>query len=95
MDNISTIELAKFFKILSDPTRLKILLILAKKECNVTELQTLIGTSQSTISHQLKILKQTNLVKYSKSGTQVFYQLCDKNIKTIINYAIEHILVQK
>ncbi|MDK2886136.1 MAG: ArsR family transcriptional regulator, lead/cadmium/zinc/bismuth-responsive transcriptional [Thermosipho sp. (in: thermotogales)] len=92
MDKISYFKLAEFFKILSDPTRLKILMLLSKKECNVSEIQKNVGTSQSTVSHQLRILRQTNLVKYSKYGKHVFYKLYDDHVKTIIDFAVEHIL---
>jgi len=92
MDEMIPIKLAEFFKILSDQTRLKILMLLSKKECNVSEIKASIETSQSTVSHQLRILRQANLVKYSKVGKKVFYQLYDKHVSVIINFEIEHLL---
>ncbi|APT72617.1 ArsR family transcriptional regulator [Thermosipho affectus] len=84
-------ELSEFFKVLSDQTRLKILLALSEKECNVTELQKITNSTQSTVSHQLRILRQTNLVRYKKIGRNVYYRLYDEHIVVIIKYAIEHI----
>ncbi|ACJ75985.1 ArsR family transcriptional regulator [Thermosipho africanus H17ap60334] len=87
----SIYQLSEFFKILSDQTRLKILIALSKKECSVSELQEFLNTTQSTVSHQLRILRQTNLVKYSKVGRRVYYKLYDEHVKTIINFALEHL----
>ncbi|WP_238375204.1 ArsR/SmtB family transcription factor [Thermosipho melanesiensis] len=84
-------ELSEFFKILSDQTRLKILVLLFEKEQNVSELQRQIGVTQSNISHQLRILRQANLVRYRKIGRNVYYRLYDEHVEIIIKYAMEHL----
>lgn len=83
--------LSELFKILSDQTRLKILITLSKKECNVSELTKIIGTTQSTISHQLRILRQAKLVKYNKIGKNVYYTLYDEQINSILKNAQQYL----
>ena len=84
-------DLADLFKIFSDSTRLKIMCSLFDKELNVTEITAATGVSQTAVSHQLRILKQNNLVKYKRDGKQMVYSLSDDHVKTIINCGIEHI----
>ena len=84
-------DLADLFKIFSDSTRVKVLCSLFEKELNVTEITAATGVSQTAVSHQLRILKQNNLVKYKRDGKQMVYSLADEHVKTIINCGIEHI----
>ncbi len=83
-------ELADFFKTLGDATRIKILHALFVSEMCVCDLSSLLNISQSAISHQLRTLRQTALVKYRKEGKVVFYSLKDEHVKQIIGQALQH-----
>ncbi len=83
--------LSDTFKVLGDPTRLKIVLALAKEELCVCDLATLIGLSVSAISHQLRLLRNMRLVRFRKEGKMVYYALDDQHIETIIGEAQTHV----
>lgn len=85
------IDLAELFKVFGDSTRIKILYILSEEEMCVCDIASLIGISQSAISHQLRILKQAKLVKFRREGKVVFYSLDDDHVKSIIKQGLEHI----
>ena len=82
---------ATFFKILSDPTRLKIICALDNNEMCVCDIAAVLGMNQSAISHQLRILKQSRLVKFRRDGKSVFYSLADAHVRTMIAQGMEHI----
>ena len=84
-------DLAEFFKVFGDATRLKILSVLLCSEMCVYDIATLLGMSQSAISHQLRILKQNKLVKSRREGKSIFYSLADDHVRTIINQGRDHI----
>ena len=84
-------DLAEFFKVFGDATRLKILSVLLCSEMCVYDIATLLGMSQSAISHQLRILKQNKLVKSRREGKSVFYSLADEHVRRIIAQGREHI----
>lgn len=84
-------DLADFFKIFADTTRIKILYVLLKHEMCVCDISQLLKTSQSAISHQLRTLKQMKLVKNRREGKTIFYSLSDDHIKSIISQGLEHI----
>lgn len=84
-------DLAELFKIFGDSTRIKILYILFESEMCVCDIATLVGVSQSAISHQLRLLKQANLIKPRRDGKTVFYSLADDHVRTIINNGVNHI----
>ena len=86
-----TQDLSEFFKVFSDPTRLKILSILEKKELCVHIIADVIDMQQTAVSHQLKILRQSRLVKYRKEGKHVYYSLNDNHIKDMLEIGLEHI----
>lgn len=86
-----TQELADFFSTFGDETRIKILMVLLKKEATVSTLASECDLSISNTSHQLKILKNYKLVKFRKEGKYNFYSLDDQHVKIIIKYGIEHI----
>ena len=92
-DNKNKVEsdLAEFFKVFGDVTRLKLLSVLFHSEMCVCDLAKTLNMTQSAISHQLRILKQMKLVKNRREGKTVFYSLADGHIKTIINQGTEHI----
>ena len=83
--------LGETFKVLGDPTRLKILYILSKEELCVCEIFTVLGMTQSAVSHQLRILRNMRLVKYRKSGRSVFYSLDDEHINNLFREGLEHV----
>lgn len=83
--------ISNLFKILSDPTRLSILDALKGKELTVTELTDELAMSQSSISHQLKTLRESNLVKFRRNGKEVIYSLSDNHVNSILDQAIEHV----
>ncbi len=85
-------DLADFFKVFGDCTRIKVLYALFESEMCVCDIADLLNMSQSAISHQLRVLKQSRLVKYRREGKTVYYSLNDHHIKTIFNQGLEHIL---
>ena len=84
-------SLTETFKVLSDPTRLKIVLALMKEELCVFDIAELIGISESAVSHQMRMLKTLRLVKQRKDGKMVFYSLEDEHIEDLIRVATRHI----
>jgi ArsR family transcriptional regulator len=85
-------DLAELYKIFGDGTRIKILYVLFQGEMCVCDISTLLGAGQSAVSHQLKILRQADLVKPRREGKTVFYSLADDHVKTIISNGLDHIL---
>ncbi len=83
--------LSEFFKIFADPTRLRILDLLLEGEKCVKEISDTLDVSQSAISHQLKTLRSSNLVKTNKQGQTVNYSISDNHIEIIMKYGTEHI----
>lgn len=83
--------LSEFYKIFGDQTRLKILDALLNKPLCVNEISELLDMTQSAISHQLKNLRTSNLVKTDKIGKNVYYSISDEHIKIILKYGLEHI----
>ena len=84
-------DLADFFKIFGDSTRIRILYVLSQSEMCVCDIASLLGMGQSAISHQLRVLKKMRLVKYRRDGKTVFYSLADSHIETILAQGMEHI----
>ena len=84
-------DLAELFKIFGDSTRIKILYALLESEMCVCDIATLLNMTQSAISHQLRALKQSKLIRYRREGKTVFYSLADSHVVTIINQGVEHI----
>ena len=84
-------DLAELFKIFGDSTRIRILFVLFEAEVCVCDLAAALNMTQSAISHQLRILKQSRLVKSRREGKSVFYSLADEHVRTIISQGREHI----
>lgn len=84
-------DLSDFFKIFGDSTRLGILFAVDGAPMCVCDIAATLGMTKSAVSHQLKILRQNRLVKYRKSGKNVFYELSDDHVRDIIEKALEHI----
>lgn len=94
VQNISETELcdlAELFKIFGDSTRIRILYDLFEQERNVTELCEDLEMNQSAVSHQLKILRTSKLIRARREGKTVIYSLADEHVKTIIAMGKEHI----
>lgn len=84
-------DLADFFKVFGDSTRIKILWALDREEMCVCDLAVLLNMTKSAISHQLKTLRQEKLVKYRRDGKTVIYSLQDEHVKIILELGLEHI----
>ena len=84
-------DLADFYKIFGDTTRVKLLYALDKSELCVNDLSELLGMSVSAVSHQLKTLRDSNLVKTKREGKVVYYSLADDHVKSILECGIEHL----
>ncbi len=82
---------ADFFKMFGDNTRLKIMLALQQSELCVMDIAEALSMTQSAISHQLKVLKQQDLVKARRDGKTIYYSLADDHIGTILSTGIDHI----
>lgn len=85
-------DLAEFYKVFADTTRVRILYVLLESEMCVCDLAVTLGMTQSAISHQLRVLKQMKLVTNRREGKTVFYSLADDHIQTIISQGMEHIM---
>ena len=88
-------DVSDFFKMLGDSTRAKIMWALDKHDMCVCDLAALLGMTKSAISHQLKTLRDANLVKFKKDGKLVIYSLDDDHVKDIFEKALEHVLEGK
>ena len=84
-------DLSDFFKVLGDSTRMKILFAIDGGALCVCDIAELVGMTKSAVSHQLKILRQADLVTYKKCGKNVYYELADDHVRHIIECALEHI----
>lgn len=91
IDDETIFDMAEFFKVFGDSTRMKIISVLLKDELCVGEIAMLTNSTQSAISHQLRVLKQAKLVKYRKEGKIVYYSLDDDHIYQVYNLVKEHI----
>ena len=84
-------DLAELFKVFGDSTRIKILYALFEAELCVCDISRLLGLTQSAVSHQLRVLKNSRLVKFRRDGKTVFYSLADDHVRKIIAQGMEHI----
>ena len=84
-------DLAELFKVFGDSTRIKILYALFEAELCVCDIAQLLNMNQSAISHQLRVLKQSQLVKFRREGKTVFYSLADGHVRTILSQGMEHL----
>lgn len=86
--------LTEFFKMLGNPTRIRILLLLMEQDTNVSVLAEQLGMTQSAVSHQLNLLKSNKLVKRRRDGKMMFYTLADEHVEMVIEKGAEHIREQ-
>lgn len=84
-------DLADFYKIFGDTTRVKILYALDKSELCVCDISALLGMSVSAVSHQLRALRESDLVRTKRDGKVIYYSLADEHVKSILECGIEHI----
>ena len=91
LDEDELIEMAELFKMFGDSTRIKILSVLFAGEKCVQEITDATGSSQSAVSHQLRLLKQARLVRRRRNGRHICYSLADEHVKTILGMAKEHL----
>lgn len=85
-------ELAEFYKVFGDSTRIRILSALEKSEMCVCDIANLLNMTQSAISHQLRVLKKARLVKNRRDGKVIYYSLDDDHVKEILDSGLSHIL---
>lgn len=90
-DEEELFDLAEFYKVFGDSTRIKILYVLFEAEMCVCDIARLLNMTVSAISHQLRVLKNARLVKQRRDGKTVFYSLADDHVRTIISMGVEHI----
>lgn len=86
------LEMADFYKALSDSTRIKILDVLYEGEFCVCDISVLINMTKSATSHQLKYLREMNLIKSRRQGKEVYYSLADRHVKEVFEISREHIM---
>ena len=91
IDNYYSSKLSLLFKVFGDDTRVRILLSLLNKELCVCDISNLLNMTHSAISHQLKVLRDMNLVKTRKEGQVIYYSIADNHIEVIIECGLEHI----
>ena len=84
-------DLADLFKVFSDTTRIKILFALMDKDLSVGDIAEVVETSQSAVSHQLRILKQARLVRFKRQGKQLIYSLADDHVHTMLSQGMTHV----
>ncbi len=85
-------DLADLFKVFGDTTRIKILYVLFESDMCVCDIADSLGMTQSAISHQLKVLKQSKLISNRRDGKSIIYYLADDHVRTIIGMGMDHIL---
>lgn len=90
-DEETMLDLADLFKMFADSTRIKIICALLESEMCVCDISALLGMTKSSISHQLRLLRQTKLVKNRREGKIVYYSLDDEHVKDILDRGLSHV----
>ncbi|AVK82110.1 transcriptional regulator [Lysinibacillus sp. B2A1] len=90
LDEETLFVVSQTFKALSDPTRIRILNLLCTDEHSVNDIAEILDLGQSTVSHQLRFLKNLRLVKFRREGTTLYYSKDDDHIMNLLKQAIEH-----
>ncbi len=86
------LDIADFYKAFSDSTRIKIINLLKDNELCVCDISAILNLTKSTVSHQLKNLRDMNLIKNEKRGKEVWYSLADDHVKEVFEISLEHIM---
>ncbi|EKU45703.1 ArsR/SmtB family transcription factor [Staphylococcus massiliensis] len=84
-------HVSKFFKVLSDENRLRMMLLLLEEPCSVGHISHTLKLSQSAVSHQLKLMREHHLVIGNRSGKSMIYEISDHHVKTLINQTFTHL----
>lgn len=92
LEEDTLLDISDFFKVLSDSTRIKIINLLDNNKLCVCDISAALKMTKSAISHQLKNLREMNLVKAEKVGKEVWYSLADDHIKMVFDISTEHVL---
>lgn len=92
LDEETLFVVSQTFKALSDPTRIRILHLLCEQEMSVNQIADTLELRQSTVSHQLRFLKNLRLVKYRRAGTTIFYSHDDEHVIDLLQQTINHAL---
>lgn len=87
----SLVKLSSFYSLFADPTRLALISLLSENSLCVNDIATVMGMSQSRVSHQLAILRQQDIVTYYRQGKQIHYTLSDNHIKSLFKTGLEHV----
>lgn len=90
LDEETLFQVSQIFKALSEPTRIRIMFLLNQKECSVNEIAEYLGLLQSTVSHQLRFLRNLRLVKFRREGTTIYYSAHDQHVYKVMEQTIEH-----
>lgn len=88
-------KVADLFRVFADATRVRLIQVLFNQECCVQELTEHLGMSQSAVSHQLSILRQSRLVRFRRDGKNIYYTLDDAHIAQIFQFALDHVQERK
>ena len=91
-DDETLYDLSELFRVFGDSTRIKILYVLFESELCVCDIARLLNLTQSAVSHQLRILKASNLVRFRREGKTVFYSLDDDHVRSVLALGMEHVL---
>ena len=84
-------DLAELFKVFGDSTRIKILYVLVESDMSVGDIAQALNMTQRSISHQLRVLKQSRLVRFRREGKNIVYSLADDHVHTIMSQGLEHL----
>lgn len=95
LDEESLLLMADFYKALSDSTRIKIINVLDEGELCVCDISVLLNMTKSAVSHQLKYLREMNLISSTKRGKEVFYRLADNHVKEVFEISKEHVFEER
>lgn len=90
-DDEVLLDTSELFKIMGDPSRMRIIIALMAAELCVCDLAELTEISQSAVSHQLRILRQARLVRYRREGKNAYYSLEDTHVSSLVQLALEHV----
>ena len=92
LDEDKLLQISDFYKALSDSTRIKIINLLEKSELCVCDISVILNMTKSAVSHQLKNLREINLIKCKRKGKEIWYTLADDHVKQVFDISLEHIL---
>lgn len=91
LDDVTSSRLAEVFKVLGDPTRIKLLALLTTDEMRVSDIAEALSMGQSAISHQLRVLRGARLVKFRKDGKEAWYSLDDDHVVKLMRQGLDHV----